>query len=487
MIGARQRAMAAVDALRHAFELARASLTPRGTIPASFSQRWMSDAAGGFAGDPRQWVQPGDRQEHVGDEDFGWGWLRKWTDSRVRCTIDAAPTAATDRVALATRIDRYDIHPVDSPQAMAHTIVEAADLVIDFSRLYPARTLKHRPLYRMGRGCPYHRYRAGALTGSCRWDDRFRVDALSQDHLRDIFDSFRTARSGAAVWDDEIAHPVLVVTREGDESANLFHATTDFLNAFQSILVCGGIDRLDLGVVLLDRAAAGPFDSVWRCLFAPGRGVMRVRDFGGRRVRFKRAIFSPAGYQSCFYAYLARANERPARVGMLEAFASLMLRAHGFDLPPAHTGARVRATLVSRRPYGERVFLNRQLANEAACLNALSRIDGVSVETVDFSQMAFEQQIRVVRETDLLIGAHGAALTHLLWSAPNAAILEIASADPPWHSYRNLAAWTGRAYARIAAEEYPVAGGTALAVEPGRLADTARALVARIGGATAGQ
>ena len=32
-------------------------------------------------------------------------------------------------------------------------------------------------------------------------------------------------------------YPVLFITREGDESRNAFHAMTDFLNAFETILI----------------------------------------------------------------------------------------------------------------------------------------------------------------------------------------------------------------------------------------------------------
>jgi hypothetical protein len=458
---AQRQAAAAVDTARHAFELARRRMTPRQRAAAAF----VPPPEARFAGDPHRWIQEGDTREYPGDVELGWGRLERWRAAGTRWTsATSSPSTAS--------ITGYVIDAGNAPQPFPHAIVEARDLIVDFSRLYPARTLRHRPRYRMGRGCPYHRYRAGALSALCRWDDPSRISVLSQDHLRDIFDSFTPAAARVAV-DDTIDHPVLFVTREGDESANLFHATTEFLNAFQSVVVSDGIDRLDLGVVLLDNAPGAPFDALWTRVFAPGRGVRRVRDFGGRRVRFRRAIFSTPGYQSCCYAYLA-SDEAPAgRVGLIEAFSALVLRGHGID-PGAgdRASAQRRATLAIRRPPAAGGALKRRLADEDACLRALDGV-GLSVRAVDFGTLSIEEQIRLAHETDVLIGVHGAALTHLLWTPPHAHVIEIDRPDRGWNSYRNLARWSGRAFTRVAGEERPAPAGTEIAVDPARLAQAA--------------
>ena len=220
---------------------------------------------------------------------------------------------------------------------------DARNLVIDFDRLYPTVTTRHRPRHKRGPGRQYHRYRVGALLGACRWSPAFQLDALPRDLLRDIFGSFRPWTGKPAIAYDEIVeHPVLFVTREGDESRNAFHAMTDFLNAFETILmaneVAPEVARQDLEVVLLDNAPPGWLDPLWSQVFAPGRGVRRVGDFAGRRVLFRRALFSAPGYQSFLFAYLTRDNAHPQPVGMLEAFVALMLRS--FGLSPAAPRAK---------------------------------------------------------------------------------------------------------------------------------------------------
>ena len=270
-----------------------------------------------------------------------------------------------------------------------------------------------------------------------------------------MFASFRTweERDGMSC-DEEVEHPVLMVSP---------------------------VDRLDLGVVLLDNAPAAPFDAIWTRVFAPARGVRRVRDFGGRRVLFRRAIFSPPGYYSRFYQVLGAVPAPPARIGLLDAFSALMWRAHGIDPAATPASSALQATLSSRRPYPTHGYMARQITNEAACLEALATIDGVRVQAIDFAQHSIEDQIRIARHSDLLVGLHGAALTHLLWTPAHAGLLEIdVAAGGSWRIFQNFCAWTGREYAGLAATEHPIPGGTAITIDPVRLVNAARQLAARV-------
>ena len=47
------------------------------------------------------------------------------------------------------------------------------------------------------------------------------------------------------------------------------------------------------------------------------------------------------------------------------------------------------------------------------------------VEAVDFGRLGIEQQLRVVRSADVMVGYHGAALTLSLFMPPESALVEI--------------------------------------------------------------
>ena len=47
------------------------------------------------------------------------------------------------------------------------------------------------------------------------------------------------------------------------------------------------------------------------------------------------------------------------------------------------------------------------------------------MERVDFVHLTYEEQVRAVASTDILIGMHGAALTHSLLLPPWGGVMEL--------------------------------------------------------------
>ena len=421
----------------------------------------------GFLGVADRWIQPGAHVPRPGDDALGFGLLERWA------------AAAHPHVEGGTRLTCRSLTiPALPPATAPHALVDAADLVIDFSRLRRASTPRFRPDHRKGRR-QLHRYEAGALAGQGRAVAGAGLGCFPRDHLRDVFGSL--ALAGAPPHCDvEVTHPVLFVTREGLEARNLFHATTDLLNAFQAALVCG-VARADAEVVLLDAARPAPFDALWPRVFAPRRGVRRVGDFRGARVRFRHAVFVPPGYTSQLYAWLREPAAITSEVALLEAFAELVVRATGLDPERPRAPGPLRAVLVSRRPAPGSRAVRRALSDEAACLAALAALPGVDARTVDLAALSIEAQIELATRTDLLAGVHGAGLTHLLWLPPHAAVLEIdPTGGPGWRCYEHLAAWTGHGHARLEATERIRGAGSVVHVDPARLREVALRLAQAI-------
>ena len=73
--------------------------------------------------------------------------------------------------------------------------------------------------------------------------------------------------------------------------------------------------------------------------------------------------------------------------------------------------------------------------------------------------MPFEEQLRLMRSTNVLVGMHGAGLTFLPLLADDAVVVELNPYSPHHrqrkYHFQNLAAWSGRPYLRWQNEIIP--------------------------------
>ncbi|KNC51167.1 uncharacterized protein AMSG_06518 [Thecamonas trahens ATCC 50062] len=310
------------------------------------------------------------------------------------------------------------------------------------------------------------------------------------DHLRDYALAFAGASSSEQmpVVDLDMETPVVLVTRERGEHFNWYHSTTDLVNAFISCYV-NGWDPAEVDVVFLDNHKSGPYDHLWARLF---RKLVRTSTFyndamrlaGGKVVRFARAALSPPGYTSIFFD---KNPQCTGGVGLLRAYATYVLNGLGLqmrDLTGAPKSTPLRITFISRRPYHSFVdhsFMGRQIANEAELVDMLRnateakprshrrvvqspppppsprslRTRPVVVDVVDFSQYAFSNQLDIVSQTDVLVGMHGAALTHSLFLPDHAALVELRPVGDSPPMYARTSQWSGIHYASWTNTAFP--------------------------------
>ena len=78
----------------------------------------------------------------------------------------------------------------------------------------------------------------------------------------------------------------------------------------------------------------------------------------------------------------------------------------------------------------------------------------MSVSDYDFQNLPFLDQIKLARETDVLLGVHGFALTVALYLTPGSRVLEIKRKTLyPEYQYRNLAHMVGVDYQSFEGED----------------------------------
>jgi capsular polysaccharide biosynthesis protein len=72
---------------------------------------------------------------------------------------------------------------------------------------------------------------------------------------------------------------------------------------------------------------------------------------------------------------------------------------------------------------------------------------GSHAQAVKMAFLSFEEQLSLVRSTNVLIGMHGAALTFLPFLADNAVVIELVPVNgmKKFH-FQNLAAWSDKGF-----------------------------------------
>lgn len=70
----------------------------------------------------------------------------------------------------------------------------------------------------------------------------------------------------------------------------------------------------------------------------------------------------------------------------------------------------------------------------------------VEIQTIDLAALPFSEQVRIVRNSDVLAGVHGAGLTHGLWLKQGSALAEILPDGFEHKGFRNMAGALGHGY-----------------------------------------
>ena len=109
-------------------------------------------------------------------------------------------------------------------------------------------------------------------------------------------------------------------------------------------------------------------------------------------------------------------------------------------------------TLILRHRTKEK-NVGRVLANEEEVRNLLKKGNMVDVNVVDFSHMDFKDQLRLIRNTNVMVGVHGAGLMHIMFAAEEAVLVEIHPSYRQDRHFRHAARMTGKMYMPVRANK----------------------------------
>lgn len=227
------------------------------------------------------------------------------------------------------------------------------------------------------------------------------------------------------------------------EYVNLYHTMTDFYNAFL-MLKLFQIQPEDATILWIDGHPEGGLDSTWRTLFGKVKRVSELQ----KPVQFTNMIWSIVGYESPLDNHLLPS------VPYHEEFRQFFLSQHRISLKYELNCDKLNILIIWRHNYVSHPrnptgSVSRKIKNEDELLKKISEsFPTHNVKGIQIDALPMRKQLEIIARTDILIGMHGAGLSHTLFLPRHSGLVEM---FPMYYTsenrhFRAMAGWRGLFY-----------------------------------------
>jgi len=231
-----------------------------------------------------------------------------------------------------------------------------------------------------------------------------------------------------------------------DATVNMYHHFCDFFNLYLSIHMNSSLSNKHYNswsvkkqVLLLENIPySSSFHPTWSAFTS--LPLMDLNIVAGKKVCVKEAMFPllPRMLYGLFYNTPLVSDCYNS--GLFKSFSEFVL--HRLKIPQYGllSDQRLRVTIISRDTK------HRRVNNEGELVKTLDQTGLYRVTLARFSPLVpFPSQLTITHNTDILVGMHGAGLTHLLFLPDWAEVFELFSCDDP-ACYKDLARMRGVGY-----------------------------------------
>jgi protein O-GlcNAc transferase len=202
-------------------------------------------------------------------------------------------------------------------------------------------------------------------------------------------------------------------------------------------------------ILLLDEHPDGPYFDLWK-LFAP-LPIVRLRELPSNfdSACMKNVIIPLPGGSNPLWQGDWTAGACTHSV-LLDVYVERILTLHGIGGPSAShyrdAPTKLILTFIDRK--SSRVLLNaKELFNKVQ-----TRFPNVHMQAIDLAALPFAEQLKIMQGTDILVGVHGAGLTHSIFLPAESSVVEILPYGLDYRVFRNLAKLRGHLYFSAHAE-----------------------------------
>ena len=262
----------------------------------------------------------------------------------------------------------------------------------------------------------YYNFEDGFFQMSCKTPVTYYFQNSDVNHLQKWIDSLKVRKS--VNFDSTISDFTIAVTRY--EYANLYHTMTDWYNAFL-MLAFFNQTALNSRVLLIDGHPQGGLDAVWLKVFPK---VLRLSQLK-TATKFQGMAWSILGYESPM-------NKHDTyHIPFIPEFRNFFLSQFNIQDKRQLDCSNVRVTFIWRRDYlahprNPSGKVTRKIKNEQELINAVREtFPSFQVRGYQIDLFPMGEQLRFIQNTDILIGMHGAGLTHGLFLPHFAGLIEL--------------------------------------------------------------
>lgn len=278
----------------------------------------------------------------------------------------------------------------------------------------------------------FYRFHRGFFKLPC--GENIRYDFGQESHLNGWLAALHTQPS--PVKYKRYSEWTVAITRY--EYANLYHTMTDFYNTFL-VLKVFKVRPENATVLVVDGHPLGALDDTWKVLF---KRVIRVGEFT-EPVLFENMIWSIIGYDSPL-----NEHDLPS-APYLEEFRHQFLSKHGVQTDYELNCDKLNILLLWRHDYlahprNPSGRVSRKIKNEDELLQKITEtLNGHDVNGLQIDLYPMPKQLEIIAKTDLLIGMHGAGLSHTMFLPRHAGLLEMYPMyySPDNRHFRQMAEW----------------------------------------------
>ena len=433
------------------------------------------------------------------ETDYGMGLVLRWRSSAASfCGASVSGNSnPSDTKAADSRVITYTT--IQSNHAgKGDTLVELNNVVLDTSKFCSkANTAKVVQEFTDSKRYNAHMsFDESVLFGHCaitKTPDKHNFPGWQKEWMN-RFTATDDADSGMLECDMWEEVPTFLVQRHG--FANMYHGSEDFFNTFLALAILN-IPVNYARFMLSDLYPWGGYEGIWKELYRGAAPTFQAWDFQThykcKRVCFRKlimGIIGPAspitfikGKTACVASPIFRAYKDFVVRGLgLHGWAQAAFPRKPESIVVTYMARRSTSLQAKKRFCDDKYFeckdfekmgirkLERTIQNDAELSMALRGLEQESFGggrkvifwDLDYNLVSLREQIRFDAQTDVMVGPHGAGLTHAMFMSDRGWLLELLIDNGGGRNhFHNLAHWAGLHYRGISPGN-PVNIGTTL-------------------------